>query len=149
MKTKFAIVVSRYNQSITERLLKGALKTFKENKIEKSDVKIIWVPGAFEIPLIAEKLAKTKKYNAILCLGCVLKGETLHNHYISDAVSKEIMHIALKTGIPVIFGVLTPNTKKQAIARSGNDSANKGTESAEAALELVKIMKMMDDNDER
>ena len=136
---KFAIVISRYNQNITQRLLKGALEAFSKAGINQTLIQTIWVPGAFEIPSLALKLAKSKKYNAIVCLGCVLQGETPHNRYISEAVTKGILYASLTTGIPITFGVLTPNTLKQAMERSGKNSANKGTEAAEAAIEMAKI----------
>jgi 6,7-dimethyl-8-ribityllumazine synthase len=137
---KFAIVVSRYNQSVTQRLLEGAISALKRNDVPWSSLEIVWVPGAYEIPLAALKLAQTRKYSAVICLGCVMKGETLHNHYISESVAHGLMRIQLSTGIPVTFGVLTPNNQKQALARSENNSANKGTEAAEAAFEMVELL---------
>ncbi len=137
---KFAICVSRFNQQISQRLLECALLTFKKNRILEKDIRIVWVPGAFEIPLAAQKLAQTKKYNAIVCLGCVLRGETSHNQYISLAASSAIMKLSLKYEIPVTFGILTPNNRKQALARSEKNSANKGMEATEAALEMVELL---------
>lgn len=136
---KFGIVVSRYNQNITEKLLRGALKTFKNHGYGQKSVQTVWVPGAFEIPFMALKMAKTRKFAGIIGLGCVLKGETDHNHYISEAVAHGIVQVSLQTGIPVMFGVLTPNNLKQALARSENNSANKGTEAAEALIEIVQL----------
>jgi 6,7-dimethyl-8-ribityllumazine synthase len=137
---KFGIVVSRYNQNITQGLLDGALRILKKEKLASETV---WVPGAFEIPLAAQKMARSKKFAGILCLGCVLQGETPHNHYIANSVSKAIMKIMLETGLPVAFGVLTPNTMKQAQARSGKGSMNKGAESAEAAIELARTLRKL------
>ncbi len=137
---KFAICVSKFNQQISQRLLEGSLNSLKKNGIEKKDIRIVWVPGSYEIPLAALKLAQSKKYSAIICLGCVLKGETTHNEHIARAVSSAIMEISLKTGVPVTFGVLTPNNRKQALARSEKNSANKGTEATEAALEMVQLI---------
>ena len=136
---RFGIVVSRYNQSVTEKLLAGALKTLKSKGVAGDSIHVEWVPGAFEIPIAAQKLAETKKFAAIIALGCVLKGKTSHNAYISQAAASGIMDVSLKTGTPIAFGVLTPDNMKQARERSGPDSANKGTESAEAAYEMAHL----------
>lgn len=133
----FGIVVSRFNQGITQQLLDGALRAFKENRIPASDVRVVWVPGAFEIPLAAQRLASSKKFSAVIGLGCVLKGQTDHNRYISQACADGLMRVMLDTGVPVAFGVLTPDTLKQARERAGRDSANKGSEAAYAALEMT------------
>lgn len=140
-RMQFAIVVSRFNQNITQRLLKGAQDAFQKQKIQPGSIKLFWVPGAFEIPTLALKLAKSKKFNAIVCLGCVLQGETLHNRYISESVTNGILYASLITGIPITFGILTPNNLKQAMARSGKNSANKGTEAAEAAIEMTHLIR--------
>ncbi len=137
---RFAIVVSRYNQNITQGLLDGALSVFKKSKIDWNSVKVVWVPGTFEIPLAAKKLALSHKYKAVIALGCILKGETSHNHYIALAASLGLMNISLETGIPVSFGILTPNNLKQALARSRIGSANKGVEAAEAAIEMAELI---------
>lgn len=137
---KFAICVSRYNQQISQRLLEGSLDSFRKNGVAKKDIRIVWVPGSFEIPLVAQKLALSKKYSAVITLGCVLKGETSHNRYICGAVSKAIMEIGLKSGIPVTFGILTPENRSQAIERSEKNSSNKGCEATEAALDMVNIL---------
>lgn len=136
---KFAVVVSRFNQGITQRLLEGALSAFRKNRIEERSVRVVWVPGAFELPVTARKLASSGKYDAVVCLGCVLQGETPHQRYISAAVAYGITRSSLSTGIPITFGVLTPDTRKQALARSGSGSANKGLEAAEAAIEMGRI----------
>lgn len=137
---KAAVVVSRFNQGITQSLLEGSLRVFKKHGIAESSVKVVWVPGAFEIPLAALKLARSKKYAAVVCLGCVLKGETDHNKYIAEAAAQGIMDVSLQTGIPIAFGILTPDSLEQARERSGNGSANKGEESAEAVLEMVRTL---------
>ncbi len=134
---KFAIVVSRFNQGVTQKLLEGAVRSFKQSRVPESGLKVVWVPGAFEIPLAAQRLAKTKKFCGIVCLGCVLKGETDHNRYLSQACADGIMRVMLETGVPVVFGVLTPNTMKQARARAEKNSANKGSEAALAAIEMA------------
>lgn len=138
---KFAIVVSRYNQNITQRLLTGSLSTFKKHRIPEKQIEIVWVPGAFEIPLLAMRLAKSKKFDGIVCLGCVLRGQTSHHEYISHAVAQGIIQASLLTGVPITLGVLTPDNLKQAMARSGNNSANKGTEAAETAIEMAEIFR--------
>jgi len=140
LERKFAIVVSRYNQSVTQGLLEGSIAALKRNGVPWSALEIVWVPGAYEIPITAQKLAQTRKYHAIICLGCVLKGETAHNQYISEAVAHGLMRAQLLTGVPMTFGVLTPNNLKQAVARSEATSANKGTEATEAAIEMVEIL---------
>ena len=136
----FAIVVSRYNQNITRGLLAGALSAFRKRGISLKSIEVVWVPGAFEIPIAAKKLAKRGKFGAVIALGCVMKGETSHNRHISEAVSHGLMSVALETGIPVTFGVLTPDKKIQAQARSRPNSANKGMEAAVAAIEMVEIL---------
>ncbi len=141
MIMRVAVVVSRYNETITRALLEGALRTFRKHKVASAPKDIVWVPGAFEIPLAVQALARSRKYDAVIALGCVLKGETLHNHYISRSVAQALMDIGLETKIPVAFGVLTPNSLKQAKARSGKGSANKGEEAAEAAIEMAQTLK--------
>lgn len=138
---RFAIVVSRFNQHITQRLLKGALDSFRKHGFKPTSIPVLWVPGAFEIPLLAWKLAKSKKFNAIVCLGCVLQGETPHNRYIAESVAQGIQFAAITSGVPITFGVLTPNTLQQALKRSEKNSANKGSEAAEAAIEMAKILR--------
>lgn len=138
---KFAVVVSKYNPEVTRGLLKGALNAFKSRGVQGSDLQVFWVPGAFEIPLTALKLAQSKKFSAVVCLGCVLKGETPHNDYISRSVSEGIQRASLRTGVPLSFGVLTPNNGKQARARSGNNRSNKGSEAALAAFEMAAVLK--------
>ncbi|MBI2118234.1 MAG: 6,7-dimethyl-8-ribityllumazine synthase [Elusimicrobia bacterium] len=136
---KFAIIVSRFNQSITQKLLEGALSAFKKHKIQQKEISVYWVPGAFEIPYLASRLAEKKKFNAIICLGCILKGETAHNEYISQAVANGIMQISISSKIPITFGILTPDNLKQAQERSGKGSSNKGVEAAEAAILMTEI----------
>ena len=138
---RFAIVVSKFNQSVTDALLAGALKTLKQKGVQEKNIDVFKVPGAFEIPVAADRLAKSKKYDAILTLGCVLKGETAHNNYISSSVAWGIQYSALNTNVPIAFGVLTPDNLTQAKARAGNNSANKGTEAAEAAWEMAHLFK--------
>ena len=136
---KIAVIVSEFNKEITEGLLKGALKAFDEKNINESSVNVIRCPGAFEIPYIARKLCVSKKYSAVVCLGAVIKGETAHFEYISDAVSKSIAGLNLQSDIPVIFGVLTCYTYEQAAARSQDNRENKGAEAALAALDMISL----------
>ncbi|HUS40759.1 MAG: 6,7-dimethyl-8-ribityllumazine synthase [Pirellulales bacterium] len=142
---RFAIVVSRYNQSITSQLLNGAIKTLTAAGLPEDQIVVAWVPGAFEIPLIAERLAASGKYAAVLCLGAVIRGETTHDQHINRAVSVGVTDVALKTGVPVLFGVLTCDTLEQAIHRSGGNVGNKGVECAEAALEMASLLKKLND----
>src|SRR4030042_3693218 len=135
-KLKIGTVVSKFNSNITKPMLKGALETLKDNKVKKENIKTIWVPGSFEIPLACQRLAKTKKYDALVAIGCVIKGETDHFYYISNEASRGVMDVMLKFDIPIGFGVLTCNNLKQARIRS-HGKENKGREAAEAALAMV------------
>lgn len=149
---RFAIVVARFNETITSRLLDGAIATLMAHGVKDDRVDVAWVPGAFEIPSVASRLVTSGQYVAVLCLGAVIRGETTHDQHINRAVSLSLAELGVRTGIPVIFGVLTCNTLDQAIARSGGqigtkgkdrpDSriGNKGSECAEAALEMVNLM---------
>lgn len=138
-----AIIQSRFNENISERLLAGALSCLRENGMDEENIHIIKVPGAFEIPFTAEKLARRKKYDAIICLGAVIKGETAHFEYISNAAADGILQAGLKFETPVIFGVLTAYTEEQAEARAGEKENNKGWEAAEAALEMANLAKKL------
>lgn len=140
---KFAIVVSRFNDFVTGRLLGGALDALERTGASDTDVLIIKVPGSFEIPLIAKKLALSKKYDAIICLGTLIRGDTPHFEYISSEVAKGIAAVSLETGTPVAFGVLTADTVEQAIDRAGLKSGNKGFEVAMAAVEMVNLVKQL------
>ncbi|MGD9635569.1 MAG: 6,7-dimethyl-8-ribityllumazine synthase, partial [Pirellulales bacterium] len=130
---RLAIVVSRWNESITKRLLEGAASTLVSRGVPDESIDVAWVPGAWEIPLVAQRLADSRRYRAILCLGAVIRGETTHDQHINRAVSAAISEIALETGIPVLFGILTCETMEQAIHRAGGNVGNKGSECAEAA----------------
>jgi 6,7-dimethyl-8-ribityllumazine synthase len=138
---KIGIVVSRFNIFITQKLLEGALDILRRHKVSEENIYITWVPGAFEIPLIAKKLAETKKFDAILCLGTIIRGATPHFEYIAAETSKGIAQVMLETGIPVIFGILTTDTIEQAIERAGTKAGNKGAEAALAALEMINLIK--------
>ena len=135
----FGIVVSRFNDFVTSKLLNGALSTFKEQGANEGSLEVVWVPGAFEIPQAAKKLCSTKNFDAIVCLGAVIEGDTPHFKYISAETSRGINQVGLEFNIPVLFGVLTTNDLEQAVARSGPDSSNKGREAALAAIEMANL----------
>lgn len=138
---KFCIVASRFNEFITSRLLSGAIDELKRHGANENNIDIIWVPGAFEIPLIAKKAALTNKYAAVITLGAVIKGATAHFDYVCAEVSKGVAHVSLETGIPVIFGVLTCDNIEQAVERAGTKAGNKGSEAAKSAIEMANIIK--------
>jgi 6,7-dimethyl-8-ribityllumazine synthase len=138
---KVAIVLSLFNEFIGQKLLDGALKSLKENKVNENNIDIVKVPGAFEIPLTAEKLASLKKYDTILCLGAVIRGETPHFDFVAEAASTGILQVSLKYGLPIAFGVLTTNNVEQAVERAGGKHGNKGYDIAITALEMADLMK--------
>ena len=138
---KIGIVVSRFNDFITGRLLEGAIDAFKQCGVEEGDITIVRVPGSFEIPMVARKMAATKKYSAIVCLGAVIRGATPHFEYISAEVTKGIASIALEVGIPVIYGVLTTDTIEQAIERAGAKNRNRGWDAAMQTVEMANLYK--------
>ena len=144
---RFAVVVSRYNESITSRLLTGALDTFAAHDIPDADVDVVRVPGAWEIPLVADQLAMSGQYVAVVCLGAVIRGETTHDQHINRAVSVALGQTAVRSGVPVAFGVLTCETLEQAVHRAGGGVGNKGNESAEAALEMASLVAMLSRSD--
>ncbi|HJY64520.1 MAG TPA: 6,7-dimethyl-8-ribityllumazine synthase [Ignavibacteria bacterium] len=138
---KIAIVVSRFNEDISGGLLHGALEALEENNISNKSINVVSCPGAFEIPLTVKKLLKKKKYDAVICLGAVIKGETAHFEYISYAVTKGILQLNLDSGIPVTFGVLTCYNEEQAQKRASSGDENKGREAALAALDMINLLK--------
>ncbi|PID41231.1 MAG: 6,7-dimethyl-8-ribityllumazine synthase [Proteobacteria bacterium] len=137
---KFGIVVARFNSFVSERLLEGALDSLVRSGAREADIDVARVPGAFEIPLIAKKMAATQKYDAIICLGVVIRGATPHFDVVVNEVSKGTAQVGLESGIPVIFGVLTTETIEQAIERSGTKAGNKGAEVAVAAIEMANLV---------
>lgn len=137
---RFAIVVSRFNELIGRKLLDGALDCLIRHEASNDAIDVIWVPGAFEIPLVAKKAATTKRYDAIICLGAVIRGETPHFDFVAAEVSKGIAVTSLETGIPLIFGVITTDTVEQAINRAGTTSGNRGFDAALAAIEMSNLM---------
>jgi 6,7-dimethyl-8-ribityllumazine synthase len=140
---KFGIVAARFNDFITGRLVEGALDGLQRHGAAEGDIEIVKVPGAYEIPLAAKMLAKSKKYNAIICLGAVIRGATPHFEYVSAEVSKGIASVSMETGVPVIFGVLTTDTIEQAIERAGTKSGNKGWDAALSAIEMANLMRQL------
>ena len=140
---KFCIIISRFNEFIGSKLLSGAIDELVRHGIKEETIDIIWTPGAFEIPVIAKKAAKTGKYDAIITLGAVIKGATGHYDFVAAEVSKGIAHVSLETGVPVIFGVLTTDNLEQAIERAGTKAGNKGSEAAKAAIEMANLAKLI------
>ena len=142
---KIAIVASRFNEFITSKLIGGAEDCLRRHNVDEDNITLAWVPGAFEIPLVAKKLAKSGKYDAIICVGAVIRGATSHYDYVCAEVSKGIASVSLETGIPVLFGVLTTDTIEQAIERAGTKAGNKGYDCAMSALELVHVLRKVED----
>ena len=138
---RIGIVAGRFNEFITSKLVGGAVDVLKRNDVNDEDIDIAWVPGAFEIPLITKKMAESKKYDAILTLGAVIKGATPHFDYVCAEVSKGVAQISLQTGLPVMFGVLTTNNIEEAIERAGTKAGNKGADVAFGALEIIDLIK--------
>jgi 6,7-dimethyl-8-ribityllumazine synthase len=145
----FGVVVARWNEAITHKLLDGAVSTLKEQGVADERIDVAWVPGSFEIPLAAQRMAASGRYNAVLCLGAVIRGETSHDQHINRAVSLAISQLALSTNVPVLFGVLTCDTMEQAIHRAGGNVGNKGAECAEAALHMVGLLKNLPNSGEQ
>jgi 6,7-dimethyl-8-ribityllumazine synthase len=138
---KFGIVISRFNEFISSKLLAGALDCFQRHEVAEDDIDMFWVPGSFEIPLTALKLAVSKKYDAVVCLGAVIRGATPHFEYIAAEVTKGIAQVNMQTGIPTIYGVITADTLEQAIERAGTKAGNKGWDAAMSAMEMVNLLK--------
>ena len=136
---KYAVVVSRFNEFVTEKLLDGCLQTLINNKIEGKQIDIVKVPGTFEVPTAVKNLLDLEKYNAVICLGCVIRGETSHYDHLCNAVSNELCRLGAESGVPVIFGILTCENVGQAMDRTGGSRGNKGSESALAAIEMVNL----------
>lgn len=138
---KIGIVVARFNEFINTKLLGGALDGLKRHGVNEEDIAVAWVPGAFEIPLVAQKMAMSKKYDAVICLGTVIRGSTSHYDYVCSEVSKGVAHVGMATGVPTIFGVLTTESIEQAIERAGTKAGNKGFEAAVTAIEMANLLK--------
>lgn len=140
---KMAIVAGRFNEIITNKLLSGAIDAFKRHGGDERNIDVAWVPGAFEIPLIAKKLAETGKYDAVICLGAIIRGATAHFEMVANETAKGIAATSLQTGVPVIFGVLTTDNIEQAVERAGSKSGNKGFEAATNAIEMVNLIQQI------
>jgi len=140
----FAIVVARFNEFITSKLLSGALDTLKRHETPEENITVAWVPGAFEIPLVAKKLASTLKFDAVICLGAVIRGATTHYDYVCNEVSKGVAQVGLQTGIPAIFGVVTTENIQQAVERAGTKAGNKGADAAMSAMEMANLLKAVE-----
>ena len=141
---KVGIVVARFNEFITSKLLSGAMDGLLRHDVKEEDIQVAWVPGAFEIPLIASKMAKSGRYDAVICLGAVIRGSTSHYDYVCNEVSKGIAAVGLDSGIPVLFGVLTTENIEQAIERAGTKSGNKGYDCALSAIEMVNLIRQIE-----
>jgi len=138
---KFGLVVSRFNEFFSQKLLEGAQDALLRHGVNEADIEVAWTPGSFEIPLIAQKLVQTKKYDAVICLGAVIRGGTPHFDYIAGEVTKGIAKVNLDTGVPVIYGVITTDTIEQAVERSGTKAGNKGFDAAVSAIEMANLVK--------
>jgi 6,7-dimethyl-8-ribityllumazine synthase len=137
---KFGVVVARFNDFITNKLLDGALDSLLRHGVIEEDIEIAWVPGSFEVPLAAQKMANTKKYDAVICLGAVIRGGTPHFEYVASEVTKGIAMVSLNTGLPVIYGIITADTLEQAIERAGTKQGNEGSKAAITAIEMANLM---------
>jgi 6,7-dimethyl-8-ribityllumazine synthase len=137
---KFIIVASRFNDFITHKMLEGAYDALVRHGVSEDDIDLAWVPGAFEIPLTAQKLANTKRYDAVICLGAVIRGGTPHFEYVASEVTKGIAQVGLNTAIPVIYGIITADTLEQAIERAGTKQGNEGTKAANTAIEMANLL---------
>ena len=142
-----AIVVSRFNQALTEKLLAGAEEALTKCGVDDNAVDIAWVPGSFELPLAAKRFADSGRYQAVVCLGCVLRGETPHFDYVAGQVAEGIARVALKTGVPVAFGVVTADTLQQAVERAGGAHGNKGYDAVMTAVRMANLLKMIDEGE--
>ena len=140
---KIAIVAGRFNEIITNKLLGGAIDAFKRHGGDENNIDLAWVPGSFEIPLVAKKMAESKKYDAVLCLGAVIRGATAHFEMVANETTKGIAAASLQTGVPVIFGVLTTDNIEQAVERAGSKAGNKGFEAVTTAIEMINLMKQI------
>lgn len=141
---KFAIVVARFNEFITSKLLGGAIDALKRHETPDENISVAWVPGAFEIPLVAKKLATSGKFDAVICLGAVIRGSTTHYDYVCNEVSKGVAQVGLQSGVPTIFGVVTTENIQQAIERAGTKAGNKGFDAAISAMEMANLLKTLE-----
>ena len=140
---RFAIVVSRFNSLVTQRLLEGALDALRRHGADENAITVVYVPGSFEIPLVAKRLAQSGAFDAVICLGCILRGDTPHFEYVANEAAKGIAQVALETGVPTIFGVVTADTLEQALERAGAKAGNRGFEAAMTAMEMANLMRQL------
>ncbi len=140
---RVGVVVARFNQFVTRRLLEGALEALRLHQVREEDITVVWVPGAFEVPQAARQMAASGQCDAVVCLGAVIRGETPHFDYVAAEAAKGVSSVALTTGVPVVFGILTTNDTQQAIDRAGGKAGNKGYDAALAALEMVSVMRQL------
>jgi 6,7-dimethyl-8-ribityllumazine synthase len=140
---KFGIIIGRFNEFISSKLLSGAIDALLRHGADEAQIEITWVPGAFEIPLAAQKMANSRRFDAIICVGAVIRGSTPHFDYVSNEMSKGIAKVSLDSGIPVVFGVLTTDTIEQAVERAGTKAGNKGYDAAVTAIEMANLMKVL------
>ena len=140
---RVALVVSRFNEPVTTRLLAGARSALERHGVREEDVDVAWVPGAFELPLAARRLAESRRYDAVACLGAIIRGETPHSDYIAAETARGIGQVAQDTGVPIVFGVLTPNTLEQALERAGGKMGDKGYDAAVSAIEMATLMQRL------
>ena len=140
---RIALVVSRFNEAVTARLLAGARTALERHGVRKQDVDVAWVPGAFELPFAARRLAESRRYDAVVCLGAVIRGETPHFEYVAGAAARGIAEVARDTGVPTIFGVITPNTLEQALDRAGGKVGNKGYDAVVSAIEMANLVRAL------
>ncbi len=141
---RLALIVSRFNETVTSRLLAGAHKALERHGVDDEDVDVAWVPGAFELPAVAHRLASSRRYDAVVCLGAIIRGETPHFEYISAEAARGIAQVARDTGVPTIFGVITPNTLEQALDRAGGKVGDKGYDAVVSAIEMANLMRQLD-----
>ena len=140
---RFGIVASRFNDLITRRLLSGAMDALRRHGAKEEQIEVAWVPGGFELPLVAERLAESGKYDAVICLGAIIRGATPHFEYVASEAAKGIAQVSLRTGLPVIYGVVTADTIEQAVERAGTKAGNRGTDAARSAIEMANLMRAL------
>ncbi|MCS7192365.1 MAG: 6,7-dimethyl-8-ribityllumazine synthase [Armatimonadetes bacterium] len=141
---KFAIVISRYNSLVTQRLLDGALDALRRHGVNENSIVIAWTPGSFEIPLVAQKFAKSGKFDAVICLGCIIRGETPHFEYVANETAKGIAQVMLDTEVPIAFGIVTADNLEQALERAGAKAGNRGFDAAMTAMEMANLLKQIE-----
>lgn len=144
---RFGIIVSRFNELITGRLLSGALDILHRHGASEEHIEVVWAPGAFEVPLVAKKLAESGRYSAVICLAAVIRGSTPHFDYVASEAAKGIAHVNLTTGVPTIFGVITADTIDQAVERAGTKAGNKGADAAKTAIEMANLLRTLDEQE--